>query len=72
MTYKNMSVVEVMQDRVFEVRTAYYEGDVNIYDMWIDDGKYYISGATERGFVFAREVPADGNVRVIADTGSTP
>lgn len=62
--WQSITTQEAIEQRIWEKRQIWYNGDIHIYDIWKDGDQVYISGASEFGFVFRRAIPADSWVAI--------
>ena len=62
--WQSIKAEEVLEQRLWEKRSIWYNGEIHIYNMWKDGDKLYVSGSTEFGFIFQRSIPADSYVAI--------
>lgn len=62
--WQSIPTQEALEQRIFETRQVWYNGDIHIYSMWKSGDQICISGVSEYGFVFSRPIPADSYVAI--------
>lgn len=57
--WQSITTQEALEQRLWEKRVIWYDGEINVYNLWMEGDQCYLSGASEFGFIFKRPIPVD-------------
>ncbi len=62
--YDSMPVQDAIDQRIWETRVVWWNGEVRVFEMWREGDECYCAGPTESGYRFRQIVKVDGFVGV--------
>lgn len=70
--YESVPVENALEQRIWEKRVTWWNGDVRVFDLWKEGDDYFVAGPTEFGYRFRQIVKRDGFLGVHRRAAPTP